>query len=167
MARLTTAPGWGNVSENRWGKVSEKLSRYWGNDSGKRYRGRSFPPQPCDRAQAGANRGPDAQAGGAGPDALDESGCGPEGRRVAHQSASDLAHALQPHRASTFKFTTDLSPRRRSTIVGLYLNPPTNTVVLSLDEKTQIQALSRARSPCYRCGPACRPGRPTTTGAMA
>ncbi len=36
MARLTTAPGWGNVSENRWGKVSEKLSRYWGNDSEKR-----------------------------------------------------------------------------------------------------------------------------------
>src|SRR5437016_7350646 len=30
------APGWGNVSENRWGKVSEKLSRYWGNDSEKR-----------------------------------------------------------------------------------------------------------------------------------
>jgi hypothetical protein len=36
MARLTTAPGWGNVSENRWGKVSEKLSRYWGNDLEKR-----------------------------------------------------------------------------------------------------------------------------------
>lgn len=26
MARLTTTPGWGNVSENWWGKVSERLS---------------------------------------------------------------------------------------------------------------------------------------------
>src|SRR5713101_6399246 len=31
------APGWGKVSENRWGKVSEKLSRYWGNVSEKRH----------------------------------------------------------------------------------------------------------------------------------
>src|SRR5207245_2888158 len=30
------APGWRNVAENGWGKVSEKLSRYWGNDSEKR-----------------------------------------------------------------------------------------------------------------------------------
>src|SRR5260370_5292330 len=37
------APGWGNVSENGWGKVSEKLSRYWGNDSEKR-QGRKLLP---------------------------------------------------------------------------------------------------------------------------
>jgi transposase len=56
------------------------------------------------------------------------------------------AHALQPHRVETFKFSTD--PRAEEKIydvVGLYLNPPTNAVVLSLDEKTQIQALSRTQ----------------------
>jgi hypothetical protein len=53
-------------------------------------------------------------------------------------------HALQPHRVETFEFTTD--PRAEEKIrdvVGLYLNPPTNAIVLTLDEKTQIQALER------------------------
>ena len=36
--------------------------------------------------------------------------------------------------------------------VGLYLNPPTHAVVLCVDEKTQIQALSRMQ-PLLRCGP--------------
>src|SRR3990170_3253347 len=54
------------------------------------------------------------------------------------------AHALKPHRVSTFKFTTDPAAEDKiHDVVGLYLNPPTNAVVLSLDEKTQIQALSR------------------------
>ena len=56
------------------------------------------------------------------------------------------AHALKPHRLGTFKFTTD--PRAEEKIrdvVGLYLNPPTNAVVLCVDEKTQIQALDRTQ----------------------
>lgn len=56
------------------------------------------------------------------------------------------AHALKPHRLETFKFTTD--PRAEEKIrdvVGLYLNPPTNAVVLCVDEKTQIQALDRTQ----------------------
>jgi transposase len=56
------------------------------------------------------------------------------------------AHALQPHRVETFKFSTD--PRAEQKIrdvVGLYLNPPNHAVVLSLDEKTQIQALDRTQ----------------------
>jgi transposase len=56
------------------------------------------------------------------------------------------AHALQPHRVSTFKFTTDPDAEDKIyDVVGLYLNPPTHAVVLSLDEKTQIQALSRTQ----------------------
>lgn len=56
------------------------------------------------------------------------------------------AHALQPHRVSTFKFTTDPTAEDKIyDVVGLYLNPPTNAVVVSLDEKTQIQALSRTQ----------------------
>ena len=56
------------------------------------------------------------------------------------------AHALQPHRVTTFKFTTDPDAEAKiHDVVGLYLNPPTNAVVLSLDEKTPIQALSRTQ----------------------
>ena len=56
------------------------------------------------------------------------------------------AHALQPHRTETFKFTTDPDAELKiHDVVGLYLHPPTNAVVLSVDEKTQIQALSRTQ----------------------
>ena len=56
------------------------------------------------------------------------------------------AHALQPHRVESFKFTTDPDAESKiRDVVGLYLNPPTNAVVLSMDEKTQIQALERTQ----------------------
>ncbi len=56
------------------------------------------------------------------------------------------AHDLQPHRIQTFKFSRDPKLEERiSDVVGLYLNPPTNAVVLSVDEKTQIQALNRTQ----------------------
>ncbi len=53
-------------------------------------------------------------------------------------------HGLQPWRTETFKFTTDpdLEAKVRD-VVGLYLNPPDKAVVLSVDEKSQIQALDR------------------------
>jgi transposase len=51
---------------------------------------------------------------------------------------------LQPWRTETFKFSTDpeLEVKVRD-IVGLYLNPPENAIVLCVDEKSQIQALDR------------------------
>src|SRR6266576_3244364 len=51
---------------------------------------------------------------------------------------------LQPWRRETFKFSTDpqLEAKVRD-VVGLYLNPPDRAVVLSIDEKSQIQALDR------------------------
>jgi transposase len=56
------------------------------------------------------------------------------------------AHDLKPHRLQTFKFTTDPDAEQRiRDVVGLYLKPPTNAVVLSVDEKTQIQALERTQ----------------------
>jgi transposase len=56
------------------------------------------------------------------------------------------AHSLQPHRIETFKFTKDPKAEEKIVdVVGLYLEPPTNAVVISLDEKTQIQALSRTQ----------------------
>ena len=53
---------------------------------------------------------------------------------------------LKPHRIDDFKLSTD--PQfidKVRDVVGLYLNPPTNAVVLCLDEKTQIQALERTQ----------------------
>ncbi len=56
------------------------------------------------------------------------------------------AHDLKPHRLETFKFSKDPELEQKITdVVGLYLNPPENAVVISLDEKTQIQALSRTQ----------------------
>lgn len=67
---------------------------------------------------------------------------------VSHATVHEIwrAHALKPHRVATFKFTTDPDAEAKIyDVVGLYLNPPTHAVVLSLDEKTQIQALSRTQ----------------------
>ena len=56
------------------------------------------------------------------------------------------AHSLEPHRVETFKFSTDPQAEDKIyDVVGLYLNPPDNAVVLSVDEKTQIQDLSRTQ----------------------
>ena len=53
---------------------------------------------------------------------------------------------LQPHRIKTFKISNDpLFADKVVDIVGLYMDPPHNAVVLSVDEKTQIQALDRTQ----------------------
>jgi transposase len=53
---------------------------------------------------------------------------------------------LQPWRAETFKFSTDPQLVAKVTdIVGLYLHPPENAIVLCVDEKSQIQALERTQ----------------------
>lgn len=56
------------------------------------------------------------------------------------------AFGLQPHRSETFTLSTDpLFVEKVVDIVGLYLNPPENAVVLCVDEKSQIQALDRTQ----------------------
>jgi transposase len=56
------------------------------------------------------------------------------------------AHKLQPHRVRTFKRSTDPAfTAKLDDIVGLYLNPPRHALVLSIDEKSQIQALDRTQ----------------------
>jgi len=55
-------------------------------------------------------------------------------------------HGLKPHRIKRFKLSND--PRfveKLEDVVGLYLNPPEHALVLSLDEKSQIQALDRTQ----------------------
>jgi transposase len=55
-------------------------------------------------------------------------------------------HKLQPHRVETFKFSNDpeFAAKVRD-IVGLYMRPPEKALVLSVDEKSQIQALDRTQ----------------------
>ena len=54
------------------------------------------------------------------------------------------AHGLSPHRWRNFKLSTDPAFAEKLTdIVGLYVDPPAHAVVLSIDEKSQIQALDR------------------------
>ncbi|HEY7050764.1 MAG TPA: IS630 family transposase, partial [Mycobacterium sp.] len=54
------------------------------------------------------------------------------------------AYGVAPWRAETFKFSTDPELVAKVTdVVGLYLAPPTNAIVLCVDEKSQIQALDR------------------------
>ncbi len=70
------------------------------------------------------------------------------GISVSHDSIVVLwrRFCLQPHRTEGFKFSTDpqLEAKVRD-VVGLYLAPPENAVVVCVDEKPQIQALDRTR----------------------
>jgi transposase len=67
---------------------------------------------------------------------------------VSHTTVQKIwaARGLKPHRVETFKLSTD--PRfeeKLADVVGLYLNPPERAIVLSMDEKSQIQALDRTQ----------------------
>ncbi len=64
------------------------------------------------------------------------------------------AFGLKPHKEKTFKLSTDPAfVDKVHDIVGLYMNPPDRALVLSVDEKSQIQALNRTQ-----------PGLPLTFG---
>src|ERR671929_617052 len=67
---------------------------------------------------------------------------------ISHRSVQRIwtAHGLKPHRVRTFKLSKD--PKfvdKVLDIVGLYVNPPEHAIVLSVDEKSQIQALDRTQ----------------------
>src|SRR6267378_4317193 len=56
------------------------------------------------------------------------------------------AHGLRPHKIEQFKLSND--PKfvdKLRDVVGLYVNPPAHAIVLSIDEKSQIQALDRTQ----------------------
>lgn len=56
------------------------------------------------------------------------------------------AHGLKPHQVRLFKLSKDPAfAAKLRDIVGLYVDPPAHTVVLSIDEKSQIQALDRTQ----------------------
>ena len=56
------------------------------------------------------------------------------------------SHGLQPHRVRQFKLSSDPQfAAKLNDIVGLYVDPPAHAIVLSVDEKSQIQALDRTQ----------------------
>jgi transposase len=56
------------------------------------------------------------------------------------------SHRIEPHRIRTFKLSNDPEfAKKLRDIVGLYVDPPAHAVVLSVDEKSQIQALDRTQ----------------------
>ena len=56
------------------------------------------------------------------------------------------AHGLQPHRCRQFKLSNDPNfVAKLRDVVGLYVDPPAHAIVLSVDEKSQIQALDRTQ----------------------
>src|SRR5687768_6710463 len=76
------------------------------------------------------------------------------GRAMANQAGISLSsvqriwaeHDLQPHRIRTFKRSNDPAfAEKLRDIVGLYVDPPAHSLVLSVDEKSQIQALDRTQ----------------------
>jgi transposase len=56
------------------------------------------------------------------------------------------AFGLKPHQSETFKLSTDPNfVEKVRDVVGLYMSPPENAIVLSVDEKSQVQALDRTQ----------------------
>lgn len=68
--------------------------------------------------------------------------------KLSHMAVARIwrAFGLQPHRTESFKLSSDpFFVEKVRDIVGLYLNPPDQAVVLCVDEKSQVQALDRTR----------------------
>ena len=68
------------------------------------------------------------------------------------------AHGLKPHRVESFKLSNEPNfGQKLEAIVGLYMNPPDQAIVLCVDEKSQVQALDRTQP-----GLPLKPGRAGT-----
>lgn len=67
---------------------------------------------------------------------------------IGHASVNTILRerGLKPHLVKKFQFSTDPDfEKKLEDVVGLYLNPPENSIVLCVDEKSQIQALERSQ----------------------
>jgi len=71
-----------------------------------------------------------------------------QNQKVSKSTISNIwrSHNLKPHRVKSFKLSRDARFLEKLTdVVGLYLNPPQQALVLCVDEKSQIQALDRTQ----------------------
>ena len=70
---------------------------------------------------------------------------------ISHSSVQRIwhAHELKPHLTRSFKVSRDPNfEEKLEDVMGLYFNPPEHAIVLSCDEKSQIQALDRTSRAC-------------------
>jgi transposase len=68
---------------------------------------------------------------------------------ISHTSVNTILreYGIKPHLVKKFQFSTDKDfESKLADVVGLYLDPPENSIVFCVDEKTQIQALERTQS---------------------
>ena len=101
-----------------------------------------LPAETADRVVALTNQAPPHQATHWTASAMAEAtGISPSSvRRIWTK------HGLQPHRVRSFKLSNDPKfAEKLKAVVGLYIDPPAHAVVLSIDEKSQIQALDRTQ----------------------
>ena len=104
-------------------------------------------PTAGDRAGRAGGR-PHAGAAARRGDPLDGARDGPGHRHLARLGAADLGWRTGCSRTGcrTFKLSTDPAfAAKLRDVVGLYVDPPAHAVVLSVDEKSQIQALDRTQ----------------------
>jgi len=67
---------------------------------------------------------------------------------ISHTAVHNILRerGLKPHQVQSFQFSTDPDfEQKLDDVVGLYLSPPENAIVLCVDEKSQIQALERSQ----------------------
>ena len=67
---------------------------------------------------------------------------------ISHTAVSTILkeHGLKPHLVKKFQFSTDTEfDSKLADVIGLYLDPPENSIVFCVDEKSQIQALERTQ----------------------
>ena len=77
------------------------------------------------------------------------------------------AHNLQPHRVQNFKFSRDPHfVEKLRDIVGLYMDPPMNAIVLSVQREKQRASLGSEPLRSCLCVTVSRRAKRTTTGAM-
>lgn len=68
--------------------------------------------------------------------------------RISHVSVNKILieRGLKPHLVSSFQLSNDPEfESKLKDVIGLYLDPPENAIVLCIDEKSQIQALERSQ----------------------
>ena len=102
----------------------------------------ALPPETVDRVVALTNQAPPHEATHWTASAMAKAvGISPSSvRRIWKR------HGLQPHRVRAFKLSNDPKfAEKLKDVVGLYADPPAHAVVLSIDEKSQIQALDRTQ----------------------
>ena len=77
-------------------------------------------------------------------------------------------YGVKPWKAETFKFSTDPElVAKVIDVVGLYLAPPENAIVLCVDEKSPDPSAEPDRRRCCRCSPGMPSSAPTTTSGTA